>query len=83
MEIKKDHIKKHVIFFNATFHAREPISKSTVVRTIQRFVETGSVKDRSRSGRSTSASNNEKSATILQSFIETPNTSTRKVATEN
>jgi len=39
------------------------------------------VKDRSRSGRSTSASNDEKN--ILQSFIETPNTSTRKVATVN
>jgi len=40
------------------------------------------VKDHSRNGL-TSASNDEKSATILQSFIETPNTSTRKVATEN
>jgi len=39
--------------------------------------------DRSRSGRLTSASNDENSATILQSFIETPNTSTRKVATKN
>jgi len=41
------------------------------------------VKDRSRSGRPTCASNDEKSATVLQSFIETPNTSTRKGATEN
>jgi len=41
------------------------------------------VKDRSRSGRPTSASNDEKSATILQSFIEMFNVSTRKVATEN
>jgi len=28
-------------------HDIMPISKSTVVRTIQRFIETGSVKDRS------------------------------------
>jgi len=41
------------------------------------------MKDRLRNGRPTSAFNDEKSATILQSFIETPNTSTRKVATEN
>jgi len=56
--------------------------QNPVVRTVQRFIETDSVKDHSRSG-PTSASNDEKSATILQSFIETPNTSTRKVATEN
>jgi len=41
------------------------------------------VKDRSRSGRPTSASNDEKNATISQNFIEMSNTSTRKVATEN
>jgi len=33
--------------FNATFNPREPISKFTVVRTVQRFIETGNVKDRS------------------------------------
>jgi len=41
------------------------------------------VKDHSRNGRPTFVSNDEKSATILQSFIKMPNTSTRKVATEN
>jgi len=41
------------------------------------------VKDRSRDGRPTFVSNDEKSATILQSFIKMPNTSARKVATEN
>jgi len=60
MKIKKDYIKRHVIF--ATFNAREQISNSTVVRTVQRFIETG-VKDRLRSGQPTSASNDEKSAT--------------------
>jgi len=41
------------------------------------------MKDRSRSGRSISAFNDVKSASILQSLIETPNTSTKTVATEN
>jgi len=50
--------------FNATFNAREPISKLTVVRIFQRFI-TDSIKDCSRNGRPTSASNDEKSATIL------------------
>jgi len=31
-------------FFNATFNGRKPISRSTVVKTVQRFIETGSVK---------------------------------------
>jgi len=41
---------------------RANFQKSTVVRTIQRFIKTGSVKDHSRSGRLTSASNDEESA---------------------
>jgi len=41
------------------------------------------VKYRSRSGRLTSVSDDEKSATILQPFIEMPNTATKKIATEN
>lgn len=69
--------------FNATFNARNPISKSTVVKTFQRFIQTGSVKDRPRSGRFKSVSNDEKSLDILQSFIETPNTSIRKVVAEH
>jgi len=59
---EKYHIKRHVNF--STFNAREPISKSTVVRTFQRFIGIDSVKDRSNSG-PTFASNDEKSATIL------------------
>lgn len=69
--------------FNTTFNERNSISKSTVIRTIHRFIETGGVKDRPLGGRLKSVSNDEKSADILQSFIETPNTSTRKVAIEN
>jgi len=68
---KKRSYQETCDLFNATL-AQEPISKLIVIRTVQRFMETGSVKDRSRNGRPTSASNDEKSATILQSFIETP-----------
>jgi len=64
-------------------NVQEPISKSIVVRTFQCCIETCSVKDRLHSGQLTSAFNDAKSATILQSFIKIPNTSTRKVATEN
>jgi len=47
-----------------------PISKFTVLRTVQCFIEIGNVKDRLRSG-PVSTSNDEKSANVLQSFIET------------
>jgi len=67
MDKRKSHQETYDLF-NAIFNAREPISKSTIVRTVQRFIETGSVKDRSRSGQLISASNDEKNATILQSF---------------
>jgi len=43
---KKRSYQETCDLFNATFNVREPISKSTVVRTVQRFIETGSMKDR-------------------------------------
>jgi len=79
MEIKKD--QEICDLFNATQCARTNFKIDNCKNSS--FIETDSVKDRLRSGRSTSASNDEKSATILQSFIKMPNTSTRKVATEN
>jgi len=39
---KENHIKWHVIF-----NAQNLILKSTIVRTVQRFIKTGNVKDRS------------------------------------
>jgi len=80
MEIKKD--QEICDFFNAIQCARINF-KINSCKNSSAFHKTGSVKDRLRSGRPTSASNDEKSATILQSFIKMPNTSTRKVATEN
>lgn len=67
--------------FNRTFEDREePVSKSTVSRTVARFLETGSVKDRPRSGRPKNATNDEESLNVLLNFQENPHTSTRKVA---
>ncbi|XP_025264625.1 uncharacterized protein LOC112637997 [Camponotus floridanus] len=67
--------------FNDTFRVgKVPISKSTVHRTIARFEEIGHVKNRSKSGRSVSATNAEKSLDVLQSYIENPHISIRKSA---
>lgn len=69
-----------VHLFNDTFPDRPPISKSTVCRTVQRFLDTGNVKDRPRSGRPLSATDENTSIEVLQSFIEEPHTSTRTAA---
>lgn len=70
--------------FNANFRGRNnAISKTTVIRTIQRFEDTGSVKDRPRSGRSKTATNEDKSLEVLQSFVEDPHTSINRVSQEN
>lgn len=67
--------------FNETFRVgQEPISKSSVERTVRRFEETGCVKDRDRSGRPKTARNGDKSLDVLLSFVEDPHLSTRKAA---
>lgn len=66
--------------FNETFPDRNPISKSTAQYTVTRFLETGTVKDRARSGRPTTVTDIDGSLDILQSFIENPNTSVRSAA---
>lgn len=65
--------------FTDTYADREPISKSTVKKTVTRFEETGSVKDRPRSGRPKSASHFDKRLDVMQSFVENPHSSIRKV----
>lgn len=72
---------KHL--FNDTFPDRPPISKSTVIRTIQRFDQTGTCKDRQRSGRPRTVANEEKSLEIMQHFVEEPNQSLRKVSSQS
>lgn len=66
--------------YNEENNLRPPISKSTVVRTVHRFQETGSVKDLPRSGRPKSVSGDDKAIEVLQAFVEDPHNSTRKAA---
>lgn len=61
--------------FNKSFcNENNGISKSTIVRTIQCFEDTGSLKS-PRSGRRKTASNDDKALDVLQSFVEDPHTS--------
>lgn len=70
--------------FNATFrNDNTSISKSTVYKTIRRFEETGSVKDRPKPGRPVTATNPAKSLDVLQSFVEHPHSSTNRTAEEH
>ncbi|XP_071576406.1 uncharacterized protein [Temnothorax nylanderi] len=68
-----------VRLFNNTYPNRQ-ISKSTVLKTVRRFQETGSVKSRFRSDRPSSATNNDKQLDVLQTFIENPHTSVNRAA---
>lgn len=66
--------------FNDSFPERNPISKSTVVKTVTRFQETGSVKDCVRTGRPTTVTGELASLDVLQHFVENPTESLRTVA---
>ena len=68
-----------VRLFNDTYPNRR-INKSTVLKTIERFRQTGSVRNRSKSGRPLSATNEEKQLDVLQTFVEDPNSSVPRVA---
>lgn len=70
--------------FNETFrNGLIPISKSTVERTVKRFEETGTVKDRPRTGRPKTATTDEASLNILLSIQEDPHCTLRKLAQHN
>ncbi|KAG8302280.1 hypothetical protein J6590_034593 [Homalodisca vitripennis] len=66
--------------FNEYYHERQPISRKTVGRTVQRFMETGSVSDRHSSGRPAIATTEDNSLDVLQSFIENLQESLRSAA---
>lgn len=71
------------LLFNGLFPERETeIPQATVVKTVQRFELTGSIKSRVKPGRPKSETNEEKYLDILQNFVEDPLTSLRKVAIE-
>ena len=68
------------ILFNDTFRVgMEPISKSTVQRTIQRFNVSGGVKDLPRPGRPVVATTEEKQLNIALSINEDCHSTVRKL----
>lgn len=72
--------------FNESFRANAgatPISKSTVIRTCQRFQETGNVKNRQIPGRPKSVVDEKKEMEIAQAFVENPHLSTRRAAQQH
>lgn len=64
--------------FNARFPERNPISKSTVFKTVGRFEETGKLEDRIRPGRTRKT--DEVENIVLESFVENPHLSLRRSA---
>lgn len=66
--------------FNDTFPDRNPVSKSVVYKTVSRFEETGSVKNRPKLGRPRSALNEDLSLDVLQSVVEDPHVSTTSIS---
>lgn len=67
--------------FNATFPDRRThISKSTVSKVVQKFHKMGSVKNRPKSGRGKSATNEDISLDVLVNLQEEPKTSVPKLA---
>jgi len=68
------------VLFNETFLDRnKSISKNTVKRMIDRFNETGSVTDLSRSGHPATATNEENQLNVALSVIEDPYSTVRKL----
>lgn len=66
--------------FNELYPERPPISRRTVGKTIQRFEETGNVKNKPKLGRPKSATTEEKQLDTLLAIVESPHVSTRQVA---
>jgi len=70
--------------FNKTLcNKNNRISKTTVVRTVQRFEENGSVKNHPKSGRPAIATNKNKALDVLQSYVEEPHISINRVAQQH
>ncbi|KAL7292825.1 hypothetical protein TKK_0013650 [Trichogramma kaykai] len=70
-----------VTLFNATFRRDgNVVSRSTVGKTISRFEQTGSVKDRDRPGRPATSTTEDRSLDVILSFMENPHQSSRSAA---
>jgi len=68
-----DNVKSYetiAALFNNTFPNRLPITKFIVQRIVTQFKQTSSIKDRPRTGRPKTASNDDKNIEVLQSFVE-------------
>lgn len=65
--------------FNANFHNKN-ISKSTVSKIVKKFNESGSTKNRRKTGRSKSAINDNTSLDVLLDVLENPHTSISKLS---
>lgn len=65
--------------FNETFPGRN-ISKSTASRLLQKLNDTGSVRNRSKSGRRRTATNDDNALNVLINLYEEPKTSVPKLA---
>ncbi|XP_076041561.1 uncharacterized protein LOC143025561 isoform X2 [Oratosquilla oratoria] len=68
--------------FNVKYPNRQPVTQRTVSKILNRFKETGSVHDRSRSGRRTTATDPETSAQICRHVERSPHKSLKKVSQE-
>lgn len=69
--------------FNGVNHNRNPISKSTVTKTLQRYRHTGSVQNRIIPGRPITVTNEENSLAVLMNVIEQPKTSAHQLALDH
>jgi len=73
-----------VDLFNRTFRNEGArISKGTVSKTVRRFEQMGSVRNRPTTGRPSTATTEEKSLDVLQSFVENPHETLRSVALQH
>lgn len=69
-----------VALYNAIHEDREPIARSTVIKTLQRFDETGGVKNRQKPGRPKVATSEESSLNVLLDVQENPKCSVQQRA---
>ena len=73
------------LLLNRTFRNGEGlslVSKSTIERTVRRFMNLGSIKDLQRTGRPKSAGSEEMQMDIAQALVENPHLSLRRASDE-
>ena len=73
------------LLLNRTFRNGEelnPVLKSTIERTVRRFINHGSIKDLQRTGWPKSAGSEEMQMDIAQAFVENPHLSLRRASDE-